>query len=84
MVSGRCSHMGYEFQGQGHQALKVDPARLGPMRPFEALNLHRNRIRKIALSHQVSGVRVFGSALRGDDMVGSDLDLLVKPTPKLR
>ena len=52
------------------------------MRPSEALNLHRTRIRKIALSHRVSGVRVFGSALRGDDGAGSDLDLLVEPTPQ--
>ena len=52
------------------------------MRPSEALNLHRTRIREIALSHRVSGVRVFGSALRGDDGAGSDLDLLVEPTPQ--
>ena len=52
------------------------------MRPSEALNLHRTRIREIALSHRVSGVRVFGSTLRGDDGAGSDLDLLVEPTPQ--
>lgn len=51
------------------------------MRPSEALSLHRARIREIVLSHRVSGVRVFGSALRGDDVAGSDLDLLVEPTP---
>lgn len=39
------------------------------MRPSEALSLHRTRIREIALSHHVSGVRVFGSALHGDDTV---------------
>ncbi|NMM11989.1 MAG: nucleotidyltransferase family protein [Rhodoferax sp.] len=50
------------------------------MRPSEALTLHRTRIREIALSHHVSGVRVFGSALHGDDVSGSDLDLLVEPT----
>jgi predicted nucleotidyltransferase len=50
------------------------------MRPSEALSLHRAEIRAIALRHRVSGVRVFGSALRGDDEVGSDLDLLVEPT----
>ena len=50
------------------------------MRPSEALALHRTQIREIALRHRVSGVRVFGSALRGDDMAGSDLDLLVEPT----
>lgn len=55
---------------------------LGPMRPSEALSLHRTRIREIALSHRVSGVRVFGSALHGDDVPGSDLDLLVEPTPQ--
>ena len=52
------------------------------MRPSEALSLHRARIREIALSHRVSDVRVFGSALHGDDTVDSDLDLLVEPTAK--
>lgn len=47
------------------------------MRPSEVLSLHRAQIREIALRHRVSSVRVFGSALRGDDVVGSDLDLLV-------
>ena len=51
------------------------------MRPSEVLKLHRTRIREIALSQRLSGVRVFGSALRGDDAAGSDLDLLVEPTP---
>ena len=52
------------------------------MRPSEALALHRTRIREIALSHHVSNVRVFGSAMRGDDGPDSDLDLLVEPTPQ--
>jgi uncharacterized protein len=50
------------------------------MRPSEALSLHRAQIRAIALRHHVGDVRVFGSALRGDDREGSDLDLLVEPT----
>lgn len=50
------------------------------MRPSAALSIHRDRIRKVALSHRVSNVRVFGSAARGDDTEGSDLDLLVDPT----
>ena len=50
------------------------------MRPSEALLLHRTQIREIALRHRVSSIRVFGSALRGDDVLGSDLDLLVEPT----
>ena len=50
------------------------------MRPSEALSLHRTQIREIALRHCVIGVRVFGSALHGDDTADSDLDLLVEPT----
>lgn len=51
------------------------------MRPSEALALYRTQICEIALRHRVSGVRVFGSALHGDDAVGSDLDLLVDTQP---
>jgi predicted nucleotidyltransferase len=50
------------------------------MRPSVALNLHRDRIREIALSHRVTNPRVFGSVLRGDDTDDSDLDILVEPT----
>ena len=44
------------------------------MRPSEALELNRQAVRDIALSHRVSSVRVFGSVVRGDDVKGSDLD----------
>lgn len=37
-------------------------------------------MREIALRHHVCNVRVFGSVMRGDDVEGSDLDLLVDPT----
>jgi predicted nucleotidyltransferase len=50
------------------------------MRPSTALERHRDRIREIALSHRVTNVRVFGSALRGEDTEDSDLDILVEPT----
>lgn len=50
------------------------------MRPSEALKRHRDAIRKIAESHRVRNVRVFGSVMRGTDRDGSDLDLLVEPT----
>ena len=52
------------------------------MRPSAALQTHRKEIRKIALSHRVTNVRVFGSVLRGEDSDTSDLDLLVDPTPE--
>ncbi len=50
------------------------------MRPSIALQTHRDTIREIALRHRVKNVRVFGSALHGDDTEDSDLDLLVDPT----
>lgn len=50
------------------------------MRPSTALNENRDAIRAVALSHRVTNVRVFGSALHGDDTDSSDLDLLVDPT----
>ena len=50
------------------------------MRPSEALNLYRDRIREIALSHRVTNPRVFGSVLHGEDTEESDLDILVDPT----
>ncbi len=52
------------------------------MRPSTALRNHRDAIRTIALSHQVTNVRVFGSVVHGDDTEGSDLDILVEPTPE--
>jgi predicted nucleotidyltransferase len=50
------------------------------MRPSQALERHRDRIREIALSHRVTNVRVFGSVLSGEDTEESDLDILVDPT----
>lgn len=50
------------------------------MRPSVALQTHREEIRRIALSHRVRNVRVFGSVLHGEDTEESDLDLLVEPT----
>ena len=50
------------------------------MRPSKALEANRDAIRAIAARHRVQNVRVFGSVLHGDDLEGSDLDLLVEPT----
>jgi predicted nucleotidyltransferase len=50
------------------------------MRPSEALNRYRDRIREIVLNHRVTNPRVFGSVLTGEDTEESDLDILVDPT----
>ena len=47
------------------------------MRPSLALSLHRSEILALAAARGASHVRVFGSAARGEDHDGSDLDLLV-------
>ncbi len=50
------------------------------MRPSEALELHRKKIRQIVEQHHARNPRVFGSVLHGTDIDGSDLDLLIDPT----
>ena len=52
------------------------------MKPSEALSLHRADIRRVVALHRASNARVFGSVLRGQDTQGSDLDILVDPTPE--
>ena len=47
------------------------------MRPSEALERHRDEIRRLAIRHGVENPRVFGSTARGEDTEGSDLDILV-------
>lgn len=49
------------------------------MKPSEALQLHRNDIRRVVALNNACNPRVFGSALHGDDTDESDLDLLVDP-----
>ena len=52
------------------------------MRPSEALDAHRDDIRRIVSENRSDNPRVFGSVLRGDDSDSSDLDLLVDPGPE--
>lgn len=52
------------------------------MRPSDALNMHRATIREMAASHRVFNACVFGSVLHGEDIDGSDLDLLVDALPE--
>lgn len=49
----------------------------GDGRLLDAVRSHLEEIRRIAARHGASNVRVFGSAARGDDGEGSDIDLLV-------
>jgi len=52
------------------------------MKPSEALRLHRDQVRRIVATHHALNVRIFGSVVRGEDHEGSDLDILIDPTPE--
>jgi predicted nucleotidyltransferase len=51
------------------------------MKPSEALLVHRATIHQIVQRHHAENPRIFGSAARGNDRDGSDLDILVDPLP---
>ena len=50
------------------------------MKPSIALQTHRAAIRSLVERHRACNPRIFGSVLRGDDLDGSDLDILIDPT----
>ena len=50
------------------------------MRPSESLAKNRARVLAVIGRYPVSNPRIFGSAARGDDSDGSDLDIVVDPT----
>jgi len=47
------------------------------MRPSEALARHRDAVLAIIAKYPVSNPRLFGSVARGEDVEGSDIDILV-------
>ncbi|MBN9072403.1 MAG: nucleotidyltransferase domain-containing protein [Rhizobiales bacterium] len=49
------------------------------MRPSEVLARNRNKVLEIIARYPVANPRLFGSVARGDDIEGSDIDLLVDP-----
>ena len=52
------------------------------MRPSLVLSSNREAIRRVVASHRACNPRVFGSVVHGSDAEGSDLDILVDPTPE--
>lgn len=51
------------------------------MKPSLALQANRAAIRTVVERHRACNARVFGSVVHGDDHEGSDLDILIDPTP---
>jgi predicted nucleotidyltransferase len=52
------------------------------MKPSMALEAQRATIRSVVLRHRACNARIFGSVLHGEDPEGSDLDILMDPTPE--
>jgi predicted nucleotidyltransferase len=52
------------------------------MRPSEALEKHRDEVKAIIAKYPVSNPRIFGSVARGEDVEGSDVDILVDNYPE--
>jgi uncharacterized protein len=61
--------------------IKIDTIRIS-MKPSTALQANRAAIRSVVERHRACNARVFGSVLYGDDHEGSDLDILIDPTPE--
>jgi uncharacterized protein len=53
-----------------------------PMKPSQALQSHRSAIRSVVELHHACNARVFGSVAHGNDVEGSDLDILIDTTPE--
>lgn len=51
------------------------------MKPSIAFQENRVAIRAVVARYRACNARVFGSVLHGDDKEGSDLDILIDPTP---
>lgn len=49
------------------------------MKPPQVLDSTRVAIRSIVAAHRAGNARVLGSVVRGEDTVGSDIDILVDP-----
>ena len=52
------------------------------MKPSDVFSEHRETIRRIVLESGMTNPRLFGSALHGDDIEGSDLDILNDAPPR--
>jgi hypothetical protein len=64
-----------------HSPLPLELPETSPLKSSEVFHQHRTEIRSIVTSNRVTNPRVFGSVLHARDQEGSDLDIVVDPTP---
>lgn len=60
---------------------RLEPRLVNTVRPGELLERHREGVARLLARYPIARAWVFGSVARGDDRPGSDLDLLIEPTP---
>jgi predicted nucleotidyltransferase len=65
----------------GAAGFRLDVQLANARRPSEMLAERRADVARVLASYPISRVWVFGSVARGDDQVGSDLDVLVELEP---
>jgi predicted nucleotidyltransferase len=53
---------------------------IGGMRPSESVQKNRAAIVEIVKRHNAKNPRLFGSCIRNEDSVSSDIDILIDPT----
>lgn len=75
--SGRFPQITRYSLGMSSAVQKILEVATARLLPHQALATHRDKLRQLADRYRFSNLRVFGSAARGDDHPGSDLDLLV-------
>lgn len=73
----------YETGARRPSAAMIERLRaVAKPRPSGILAEHRAEVLELARRHKARDVRVFGSVARGQDVSGSDLDLLVRFDPE--
>lgn len=60
---------------------RLEPRLVNTVRPGQLLERHRDGVARLLGRYPVARAWVFGSVARGDDLPGSDLDLLIELTP---
>lgn len=60
---------------------RLDPRLVNTVRPGDLLERHRDGVARLLARYPISRAWVFGSVARGDDLPGSDLDVLIEPAP---
>lgn len=60
---------------------RLEPRLVNTLRPGQLLERHQDEVARLLAGYPIAHAWVFGSVARGDDLPGSDLDLLIELKP---